>query len=768
MNEPTLEVMPNPCIPGQPIVISGSNFPAGAIVNLTCYSHPIGNQLLAESVYVDGLGHFSYNTFAPDLKQVLGSGLLDESALSIIFGASDSTGGWHTIVCNQYKRGLIQFGPQVAPNGQLFGNFTVFSSSATSLIIGQSVSIAGTLFYPGNMVFLLDDETPVGSTVVNQTGFFNTSIIVPATNSGSHILIIRDANDVRFHVPFYVDGGSIKYSLIQDLINAADIGDTINVPSGHYYGNLFVNKTVKLVGVSSSSTILDGNSVGNVVTITANNVQLSGFTIQNSGDKLVLGKETGVGIYVESCNLTTISDNVIRNNHEGVLFKNCVHGTLYENQILNTFGDCGVRIRSCPFFTFTRNVVSDCAITGVAFWGCSNSIILENQITNSEQAGLVVSNCFGVTVSRNEINNIMFMGINLVGASHNTLFGNTIIGTKYGIFFTSSSDNNFTVNSLHNNNYALCFSDSANNHIYHNNFIGNSFSTFFSHGNNTNFWDDGYPSGGNFWSAYNGIDVDSDGIGDSAYVINDLNQDQYPLIDSTDIDPPVTTIVVNGTMIDSYWFNSTVEVLLFASDYLSVVAKTEYSYDTRVWIEYDAPFSLSNQEGITVVYYRSVDSKGNVETIKNQKLGIDTMPPTIGDSSHIPDGVVKPDQSVKVTVMVTDAASGVQNVTLTYFVSADEKKIPMMYNSADQTYDCIIPGQQETTVEYTISAYDNTGHYAVDNNAGQYIVSSVIPEFSSKDVFSVFLLISVVVTLFVIKYTTISAPTKKGVKKATR
>ncbi|MGD8544675.1 MAG: hypothetical protein PVH12_00745 [Candidatus Bathyarchaeota archaeon] len=36
---------------------------------------------------------------------------------------------------------------------------------------------------------------------------------------------------------------------------------------------------------------------------------------------------------------------------------------------------------------------------------------------------------------------------------------------------------------------------------------------------------------GNYWSDYNGSDIDGDGIGDSPYIINENNTDNYPLME---------------------------------------------------------------------------------------------------------------------------------------------------------------------------------------------------------------------------------------------
>jgi hypothetical protein len=116
---------------------------------------------------------------------------------------------------------------------------------------------------------------------------------------------------------------------------------------------------------------------------------------------------------------------------------------------------------------------------------------------------------------------------------------------------------------------------SFNNTIYHNNFINNTYQVFSS--GLTNVWDDGYPSGGNYWSDYVDVDVKSgpgqdsagsDGVGDTQYVIYPNNRDRYPLTYPYGTFPPPTyaltiTTTVGGTTDPaprtySYTANSTV------------------------------------------------------------------------------------------------------------------------------------------------------------------------------------------------------------------
>jgi len=78
----------------------------------------------------------------------------------------------------------------------------------------------------------------------------------------------------------YVGGsGPGNYSTIQDAIDAASEGDTIFVYSGTYYESLQIDKTVTLTGEDKNNTFIDGDGSGNVVDVTADSVNINGFTV---------------------------------------------------------------------------------------------------------------------------------------------------------------------------------------------------------------------------------------------------------------------------------------------------------------------------------------------------------------------------------------------------------------------------------------------------------------------------------------------------------
>ena len=82
----------------------------------------------------------------------------------------------------------------------------------------------------------------------------------------------------------YVGGsGPNNYSTIQGAIDDANFGDIVYVydDSAPYYENVIIDKSINVTGENRATTIIDANYIGTVVTITADWVNISGFTIQN-------------------------------------------------------------------------------------------------------------------------------------------------------------------------------------------------------------------------------------------------------------------------------------------------------------------------------------------------------------------------------------------------------------------------------------------------------------------------------------------------------
>jgi len=142
---------------------------------------------------------------------------------------------------------------------------------------------------------------------------------------------------------------------------------------------------------------------------------------------------------------------------------------------------------------------------GIFFWNSSGNTVSENTMTANDYDGMCVHGANN-TIYRNIITDNGYDGIGLHGA-YNVIFSNTITNSK--------SD-------------GIHIYDSVYNTIFHNNLINNPTQLRLSESSST--FDDNYPSGGNYWSDYVGTDANNDGIGDTPYVIDANNQDNYPLM----------------------------------------------------------------------------------------------------------------------------------------------------------------------------------------------------------------------------------------------
>ncbi len=209
-----------------------------------------------------------------------------------------------------------------------------------------------------------------------------------------------------------------------------------------------------------------------------------------------------------------------------IILINCVN-IVVENQNIS---DCswGIVLVSSLNNTIANNTVSRNynEYGGISLIGSSGTIIDNNIISSIIGYGIRLSGSHSNILSNNLINMNNWDGIRVSSSNYNTIFNNTV------------SKNGFGPNN-HGWQYGIELMDSDYNIIYHNNIIDNNiqareFTCYES------YWDNGYSSGGNYWSDYTGDDIysgtnqeqlGSDGIGDIPYWFNRC-KDNYPFTQS--------------------------------------------------------------------------------------------------------------------------------------------------------------------------------------------------------------------------------------------
>ena len=326
---------------------------------------------------------------------------------------------------------------------------------------------------------------------------------------------------------------------------------TVNITTTDNVTYTFTDNINDSIVIEKSNIIIDGN----------------GYTLQGSGGgngfylysiSNVTIKNTNVrdfyyGIWLDySSNNSIFGNNVTTNDEDGILLYGSSNNNIAGNNITNNLNG----ILLC--YSSNNNSIAGNNITniryGIRLGDSSNNSIAGNNITNNN-FGFFITDSSNNSIAGNNITNNLDC-ILFYGSSNNSIAGNNITGHRFGIRLSGSSNNNSIAgnnitnngcgirlgdrlygssnnnsiagNSISGNANGISFYDSSENIIYHNNFINNTEQVRIN--GYSNAWDDGYPSGGNYWSDYTGVDVNGDGIGDTPYVIDENNTDRYPLM----------------------------------------------------------------------------------------------------------------------------------------------------------------------------------------------------------------------------------------------
>ena len=394
-------------------------------------------------------------------------------------------------------------------------------------LISESITIYGNLTYNGSPIqdwpVALEVQDPNNTPVVTRTlqtdtnGAYNLTFKLPAkAKLGTYTAYASSSykgetasNNTTFEFIALVQNINthLGYMTIQAAIDAPETlnGHTILASAGTYYEHVIISKSLTLIGENAKNTIIDGNGDGSVVYIYHNNVTVKGFTVQNGFE----------GIRLTFSNNSIIMNVVAFNNTEwGIVFYRSYHNTIENCYVLNN--------RHGLHLDFSNdNVLRNITALNNSYVGIKLYEFSSNNIINNCNSSY---NSHGIILNTHTYNNIVknnYVSCNEIGFE----------------LMDSPYNNTISENIVTSNNQAIYIINSRDNLIYHNSFIDNAFQATVS--NSTNIWDYGYPSGGNYWSDYTGIDmysgpyqneIGSDGIGDTPYTIDEDNIDRYPLM----------------------------------------------------------------------------------------------------------------------------------------------------------------------------------------------------------------------------------------------
>jgi parallel beta-helix repeat protein len=422
----------------------------------------------------------------------------------VIVSSSNYTVSANTVVANTIDNIQVvdsTYGSFLANNisDTHFGSGIRLENSAHNMAVGNTIEDA----YYGLLVYSASEVNTLSAN--NITGCEQGIVLWDSRNSTLTNNIMKES-------------GLIVYgSTLDHYIHSIDVTNTIDSKPVYYL-------------VSEANRIIDSLTTPDVGYLGL--VNCTGITVEKQN--VVRG---GQGLLLAYTNDSRVEGNTMSNNTNGIVLCHSSRNTFVTNNIANSSmsgvwfdgsmnqlnsivecnisgnGYCGIRGQT------DSGIITACNITlngdyGVCLgFGGTNNTLLGNNISDND-GGVLLQHSSNNTIVENCINANKWVGAYFDHAANNTLLRNSITANGRGFYLQDSSENSICLNNIDNINQV---------------YVASSIS----------FWNSSYPLGGNYWSDYSGVDLKSgpyqnqtgsDGVGDTPYVIDPYNQDNYPLM----------------------------------------------------------------------------------------------------------------------------------------------------------------------------------------------------------------------------------------------
>jgi hypothetical protein len=188
----------------------------------------------------------------------------------------------------------------------------------------------------------------------------------------------------------FASSGSAIFWYIQDAIDTAIPGDTLEIGAATYVENITVDKTLDLHGEDKTTTIIDGGAVDHVVNVNGpHTVSLNSLTIQNGS------ASQGGGIYnLGELNLseTVVVNNVAVDFGGGIYHASTLNTLTVENSEILSNGATDANSSGGGVYTEGPLTITTSTIDGNNAGDEGGGISLEGASSSLDMTGSMVSN----------------------------------------------------------------------------------------------------------------------------------------------------------------------------------------------------------------------------------------------------------------------------------------------------------------------------------------------------------------------------------------
>ena len=326
-------------------------------------------------------------------------------------------------------------------------------------------------------------------------------------------------------------------SSIQKAISIAKPNDEIIINGGYYAeGNILIDKPLRIIGINFPT--IDGEGKVEIITVKSDFVFISGIIFKNAGVSYL---KENAAIRLDEVKDCVIENNRFIKNFFGIYLSKSEKCIIQNNQIeasgkRETSSGNGIHLWYCKNITIKSNKIIGHR-DGIYLEFVQSTLIKDNYSKNNLRYGLHFMFSDGCTYSENTFEDngagvaVMYtknvvmiknmfknnwgpasFGLLLKDISDSKIEENHFYKNTSGIYIEGCNRTEINNNVFEDNGWAVkLMANSQDNIFTENDFMGNSFDVATNSRQNFSVFTK------NYWSKYQGYDLDKNGIGDIPY-----------------------------------------------------------------------------------------------------------------------------------------------------------------------------------------------------------------------------------------------------------